>query len=223
MDEETKKLKNKNKETKEGDDVVAAESSFGSVNLHIDPTLITMNDVRQLGTQQNAALNRDLFLTLKGKYPSLSDKDKDFHIAMMLYRLAVKSSSLQSDDDTTGITYTREGVEVDLSDKLWTDVVFNSKGIGNRTNALRVWGRTNDALYLAFCRQNRNLSYGGRPLDAGIPAGYHYLCADFLTGAGLTDLECAVYIQAKEQLLKKRGADEVVVTNVRQLGKFNTR
>nr|QSS48590.1 coat protein [Citrus tristeza virus] len=223
MDDETKKLKNKNKSRKKGDDVVAAESSFGSVNLHIDPTLIAMNDVRQLGTQQNAALNRDLFLTLKGKYPNLPDKDKDFHIAMMLYRLAVKSSSLQSDDDTTGMTYTREGVEVELSDKLWTDVVFNSKGIGNRTNALRVWGRSNDALYLAFCRQNRNLSYGGRPLDAGIPAGYHYLCADFLTGAGLTDLECAVYIQAKEQLLKKRGADEVVVTNVRQLGKFNTR
>nr|ACB20638.1 25 kDa coat protein [Citrus tristeza virus] len=223
MDDETKKLKNKNKETKEVDDVVAAESSFGSVNLHIDPTLIAMNDVRQLGTQQNAALNRDLFLTLKGKYPNLPDKDKDFHLAMMLYRLAVKSSSLQSDDDTTGMTYTREGVEVELSDKLWTDVVFNFKGIGNRTNALRVWGRTNDALYLAFCRQNRNLSYGGRPLDAGIPAGYHYLCADFLTGAGLTDLECAVYIQAKEQLLKKRGADEVIVTNVRQLGKFNTR
>nr|ANO81497.1 coat protein [Citrus tristeza virus] len=223
MDDETKKLKNKTNETKEGDDVVAAESSYGSVNLHIDPTLITMNDVRQLGTQQNAALNRDLFLTLKGKYPNLPDKDKDFHIAMMLYRLAVKSSSLQSDDDTTGITYTREGVEVDLSDKLWTDVVYNSKGIGNRTNALRVWGRTNDALHLAFCRQNRNLSYGGRPLDAGIPAGYHYLCADFLTGAGLTDLEWAGYIQAKEQLLKKRGADEVVVTNGRQLGKFNTR
>nr|AEG77333.1 coat protein [Citrus tristeza virus] len=223
MDDETKKLKNKNKEAKEGDDVVAAESSFGSVNLHIDPTLITMNDVRQLGTQQNAALNRDLFLTLKGKYPNLPDKDKDFHIAMMLYRLAVKSSSLQSDDDTTGITYTREGVEVDLSDKLWTDVVFNSKGIGNRTNALRVLGRTSDDLYLAFCRQNRNLSYGrtsARRRDSGRVS---LLVCVFLTGAGLTDLECAVYIQAKEQLLKKRGADEVVVTNVRQLGKFNTR
>nr|QIU78618.1 coat protein [Citrus tristeza virus] len=223
MDDETKKLKNKTRKRKKATMLLLPSTSFGSVNLHIDPTLITMNDVRQLGTQQNAALNRDLFLTLKGKYPNLPDKDKDFHIAMMLYRLAVKSSSLQSDDDATGITYTREGVEVDLSDKLWTDIVFNSKGIGNRTNALRVWGRTNDALYLAFCRQNRNLSYGGRPLDAGIPAGYHYLCADFLTGAGLTDLECAVYIQAKEQLLKKRGADEVVVTNVRQLGKFNTR
>nr|AGH18417.1 coat protein [Citrus tristeza virus] len=223
MDDETKKLKNKTKEPKEGDNVVAAESSFGFVNLNIDPTLIAMNDVLKLGTQQNAALNRDLFLTLKGKYPNLSDKDKDFHIAMMLYRLAVKSSSLQSDDDTTGVTYTREGVEVDLSDKLWTDVVFGSKGIGNRTNALRVWGRTNDALYLAFCIQNRNLSYGGRPLDAGIPAGYPYPCAISLTGAGLTDLESAVYLQAKEQLLKKGGPDEVVVTNVRQLGEFNTR
>nr|QSS48594.1 coat protein [Citrus tristeza virus] len=223
MDDETKKLKNQSQETKEGDHFVAAESSFGSLNLHIDPTLIAMNDVRQLGTQQNAALNRDLFLTLKGKYPNLPDQDKDFHITFMLYRLTVKNSSLPSDHYSTGVTYTREGVEVELADQLWTDVVVNSKGIGNRTNALRVWGRTNDALYLAFWRPNRNLSYGGRPLDAGIPAGYHYLCADFLTGTGLTDLEWAVDLPAKEALLKKQGADEGVITNGRQLGKFNTR
>nr|AEG77351.1 coat protein [Citrus tristeza virus] len=223
MDDETKKLKNKNKETKEGDDVVAAESSFGSVNLHIDPTLITMNDVRQLGTQQNAALNRDLFLTLKGKYPNLPDKDKDFHIAMMLYRLAVKSSSLQSDDDATGITYTREGVEVDLSDKLWTDVVFNSKGIGNRTNALRVWGRTNDALYLAFCQTESQFELWRTSARRRIPVGNRHHVCGFLDWSWFDDLECAVYIQAKEQLLKKRGADEVVVPILRQLGKFNTR
>nr|UDM54809.1 major coat protein [Citrus tristeza virus] len=223
MDDETKKLKNKNKETKEGDDVVATDSSYSSGNLLIDPTLITMNDVRPLNSQQNPALNIDLFLTLKGKYPNLPDKDKDFHIAMMLYRLAIKSSSLQSDDDTTGITYTREGVEIHLSDILWTDCVYNSKSIVNRTTALSVWAITNDALYLPFCKRNRNLSYGGRPLNAGIPAGYHYLCAHFLTGAGLTDLECAVYIQPKEQLSKKRAADEVVATSVRQLGKLNTR
>nr|AGC54955.1 coat protein [Citrus tristeza virus] len=223
MDVETKKLKNKNKETKEGDDVVAAESSFGSLNLHIDPTLIAMNDVRQLGTHLNAALNRDLCLTLKGKYPNLPDFNKDFHIALMLYRLTVNTSSLQSDDDTTGVTDAREGVELELSDELWTNVVINSPGIGNRTNAPRVRGRTNDALYLAFCRQNRNLRYGGLPLDAGIPSGYHYLCANFLTGAGLTDSECATFLQAEEQLLKKRGAEEVVFTNVRQLGKMNTR
>nr|AEG77349.1 coat protein [Citrus tristeza virus] len=223
MDDETKKLKNKNKETKEGDDVVAAESSFGSVNLHIDPTLIAMNDVRQLGTQQNAALNRDLFLTLKGKYPNLPDKDKDFHIAMMLYRLAVKSSSLQSDDDTTGMTYTRDGVEVELSEKLWTDVVFTLRVLVIVLTPFESGVELTMPFIWLFVYLTATLSYGGRPLDAGIPAGYHYLCADFLTGAGLTDLECAVYIQAKEQLLKKRGADEVVVTNVRQLGKFNTR
>nr|UDM54986.1 major coat protein [Citrus tristeza virus] len=223
MDDETKKLKNKNKETKEGDDVVAAESSFGSINLHIDPTLIAMNDVRQLGTQQNAALNKDLFLTLKGKHPNLPDKDKDLHIAMMLYRLAVKSSSLQSDDDTTGITYTREGVEVDLPDKLWDDVVVNFEGIGNRTNPPPGWGRTNDALYLSFWRPDPYFDFGGPPLEGRIPGGYSYLDAYFLAGAGLNELKWGGSIPDKKKLVKKRGTDGVLSTIGRPLGKFNPR
>nr|UDM54845.1 major coat protein [Citrus tristeza virus] len=223
MDDETKKLKNKTREPKEGDNVVAVDPSYSSVNLPFVPTLITMKDGRQLSPHRNTALNKNLFLTLKGNYPTLPDKNKDFHIPMMLYRLPVKSSSLQSDDDPPGITYTRKGVEVNLPDKLVTDAGYTSKGMGNRTTALQVGVKTNDALYLLFCRRIRILSNGERPLDAGIPAGNHYRCANFWTEADWMDLDGAVYLQAKKQLLKNRGADEVVVTMVRQLGKSNTR
>nr|ABO15358.1 major coat protein [Raspberry leaf mottle virus] len=187
---------------------------------------INVADNTTLSEEVEAKITKPLLAKIETANPGFDDKGAKLLVGMILYRLALRTTSPNATFNAHDVTtYKVDGKSVKFDDEMVFGYVANHEAIPpGIKNPLRAWGRALDQKYLKFIRPLKTtLDFNQRCNKIGLPVGYEYLCADFLTGAGLDNQEAAILNLGRAEALKKEVGDTGhSITSIKQLGRFST-
>nr|CAY54352.1 coat protein [Raspberry leaf mottle virus] len=194
----------------------------------------TVSDLKDMHAADGTTLSEDtsnkiivpLIARVMEANPGFDGKGSKMLLGMILYRLALRTTSPNATFNEHDVTkYKIDGKDVKFNDDMVFTFIANHEAIPPGTkNPIRAWGRSLDQMYLKFVRPLKTiLDFNQRCNKIGLPVGYEYLCADFLTGVGLDNHEAAILNLARAEALKKEVGDSGnSITSIKQLGRFST-
>lgn len=187
----------------------------------VDVDTIEQNDVRKLNIPETTSVWKSVNDALKAKNINVDPAHMKAFTGMVLYRLAVRTTSRKVDDTLPGkVCFSVNKVKYDIPDVLIISAIEKDPVLVGRVNKLRVFCRSNEEDYLQFCRNYKHLQFPARSVKMALPESYRYLCADFLTGEHLNDVERSALHFANEVMLKSETKSSDPIVSVKHYGKF---
>lgn len=143
-------------------------------------------------------------------------------VGSLLYSYAMRATSTKGTpgDSQVLVEFTVNGKKVSFTQREITTFLNTQKCLVGLPNKVRVFCRSLDQNYLAFCRSHDGpLPFISRANKLGIEAKHHFLSADFLTGNGLDVTEQAIVMFAREKATQNEVTNQRQLVNLSQLGK----